>query len=330
MAIDFSQGAGLNRIAQGGSRAVGFNIGDLCRVDVCVCTSCLQTAALSRWAWRAQAIGLTILRQTRTTDHSINSVLINLGLGQGFEHYQPSPFPAHHAVGGGIKGFTFSIRGQGLGLFKALLKQGGEQNIYATHQGHFSLAISQALQGQMQSCECRRTGGVNHQTGAVKIKEIREPVGNHAGGGTRNGVHIDLIQALQLGVGIVHTRYPNKHPYLFSAQVFTGLARIKQGLNPQFQHQALLQIHARGFSGRHTKIFRIKTTQFRQLACKMGALQFKALRGNGFDGMGARAQQFPESLRAFSARKTAGHANNCDRGVRHFCSRRPPVGITTV
>ena len=94
---------GLDRIADGGTGAVRFEVVDVRGIDAGPCVNIAQQGRLRLGARHSDAVGLAVAVQAGTRDDRVDPVAIGNGGVKGFEHHHGAAFGPHIAVAGGIE-----------------------------------------------------------------------------------------------------------------------------------------------------------------------------------------------------------------------------------
>ena len=123
----------------------------------------------------------------------------------------------------------------------------------------------------MDRNERRRTGGVDRDARPAKIKQVGEAIGRDAQGIAGTRVSIDAIRIIQLNPAVVVVRDADKHAGLGAGEAFPHLSAIFQCLPGDLEQQALLRIHARGFTRRDAKEMRIELVHLLEEAAPSSA-----------------------------------------------------------
>ncbi len=145
----------LDRVAQCGAGAVGFDVADLLRPQAGAGQRLADHRGLRAAIGCDQAIAAAVLHHRRTQDDSAHRIAIALRVAQLFQHHDTAAFAAHIAVRAGIERFAASIRREHPGAGKRLARHRGQHQVHAPGQGQRRLAVAQALASRMH-CHQRR------------------------------------------------------------------------------------------------------------------------------------------------------------------------------
>ena len=184
-----TQGPHLNRIPQWRARAMRFDVTDLGWLQVGIGERTADHLRLRGPIGNRQPTTRPILIKRCPADDGDNRILGGQGVGEALEHNDATALTAHIAIRCCVKGFALSIGGQHI----AIGEHGGErfvqQQVDATGQGGVTFASTQALTGQVDGGQGRRTGRIDGNTRASNPQQIgdapRRGALHIAGGGVK-------------------------------------------------------------------------------------------------------------------------------------------------
>ena len=273
LAEGLGQRGDLNRVAEGGAGAVGFDITDCRRCDPGVGLGGENHLALPFNAGRCVTnFARAIVVDGRPFDHGVDGIAISQGVGEPFEQHHPRTIPGSGALRLCIKGATMTVRREDHPFFievaLRLLGMDGD----AARQRHLTFATQQTLRRYMHCHQTGGTGRIDRQAGAGQI----ELVGDVGGHGVPLVAHGNLIVAQRAGdLGIAGqvegtvavetgtSKDANSPPNLR----LVGVGRIT-GLFQRFPgtlgKEAMLGIGGGGFTGAVAKEGGVKVVNGRQ------------------------------------------------------------------
>ena len=188
-----------------------------------------------------------------------------------------------------------------------MLRLGRQDQVHATGQCHRTFASAQALAGQMNGNQRRRTGGVHRQARSVQAEEIRHPPRSHTVGiaQCRIGVNRQLIA--EDHATVVAVAVANEHTRRGAGQARWVNDRVFERFPGNFLQQPLLRIHAGGLARRYaekTGVELIHVSQEGAVPCvhltrdiRVGivvGVHIPALAGNLRHGVHSVGEQLPE------------------------------------
>ena len=225
----FGERGDFDRVAESGTGAVRFDITDMARIDAGLAQRAADHLRLRLRIGHRVTVGLAAMVQRTTADHTIDMIAVALGLGQAFEHGDAHAFARNITIAAFAEALAVAIAGDKLTAAEHRVLVGMDADVDAAGQRQRGAAQAQVLAGQMQRGQRRRAHGVERQTGAVQIEEIRDAVGDacEAAGQVvfavhHAGIHADLagktcgVRHLQRGAGVAGVF--DRHPRMLQEQ----------------------------------------------------------------------------------------------------------------
>ena len=326
-----TQRSSLNRITQNSAGAVGLHIVNLARLNASVRVSALQHSHLRIRIRRGQTIGSAIGIHSRTLDNGINRVAIRNGVLHALEHHQTGAIGTDKTIRILGKRFDRTTRANHAELTESSGNKRRSHNIDAPGKHDVRFARTQRTNRLVHRHQRRRTRSVNADRRAAEIKSIRNTVGDHRTGITRQRIRMRLRWIRSDHHPIVIVGGTDNHANIAAPQLISGNMCVFQRLPRKLHHDALLRIRIGRLQRRQTEKLRIEAGNIIQITASgvdllhlrshhliAGVLRPTAKRQLTSSGP-TLYQQLPHCLSICRPRETRRQTNNRDvmiAGVR--------------
>ena len=217
-----AQGRGLDRIAQNGAGAVGFDIVHVLRIHARISIGAAQHILLRLRVRGGQAIGVAIGVNGRALDDGQDIVAVGFRVLQALEHEDAGGVGTHDAIGvvrKGVNGARWRGHAQ---LRERRGRMRGGQNIHAACQRHVRATRAQILHRLVHRHEGGGASRIHVDGRAAEIQGVGNAVGHHGGrnASQRIRVHLGGIGADEHAVVIIGRSHV--HAGLRSPQLIGG------------------------------------------------------------------------------------------------------------
>ena len=159
---------------------------------------------------------------------------------------QPSPRPKPSARG--VEGLAATVGRHEPDLGHRDHQLGRDHQRHAAGQRDVALAAAQALAGQVDGHQRRRTGGVDRQARPAQVEEVRQAVGQHAVQRPGQRAQVDRVEVVVLQLRVVVVVAGDEHAGAAAAQPLARLPGVVERLDGDLEEQPLLRVHALGFA----------------------------------------------------------------------------------
>ena len=331
-AEDLPQGLHLRRIAQGGARAVGLDVGDGVRLHTGGRQRLGDDLRLAVDARRRETdLGGAVVVHRGAPDHRPDEIAVRQRVLVALQQDHAGAVAVHHALARLIERPSMAVRGMDpLGLVEVALLLGHADRHPAGH-GHVALETEEALAGEMDGGQRAGAGAVDADAGPLEVQQVGGPGGHEVllvaqedleglGAGEplrRPGEDVDQV-AVEPGAG------ENARPRLRRPDAPT---RGLQGFPGALQEEAVLRIDQLGLAGgkpeergveqlaaHHHSPGRDVAGVPPELLRNAGVHQ--VLRAEPGHGIGPGDEVAPEALGVRGAGEAQGEADDGDAGER--------------
>ncbi|EWC59359.1 hypothetical protein UO65_5305 [Actinokineospora spheciospongiae] len=320
------QGLRLDRVAQGGARAVRLHHVDVERRQLPGGQRLPDDALLRRAVRRGQPVRRAVLVHRRTPHHRQHPVTVATRVRQPFQRQHPDALGPARAVGGLGERLAPAVGGHAPlpGELHERVRRGHDR--HTTGEGERALPRAQRLRGQVQRHQRRRARRVHRDRRALEAQRVRHPAGGDAGGAAADAEALVLGVAQQVRVVAVHD--PGEHPGAAAPQRVRVQARALQRLPRRLQEQALLRVGGQRLARAHPEELRVELARVVQEAAgarvgRAGVVGVGVVEGvqvpasvvgEPGDGVDPVGDHPPQVLRGgHPARVAARHADDRDR-----------------
>ena len=248
----------LDRVAQFGSGAVGFDVADIHRRDSGIAD------AIGSGFFHDPQIGHELsgsgtgVTDPRCADHAVDMIAVRECASERLEHRDAHALAGDQPVRGLIEGAFLAIRGQHVHVMQQLILAVVQAEIHAADQRHFAIAGEDRLPRQMQRGQGCRTCGRHGEAGAAEVHQERKPVGQFAA--DRSRAEVVGRTCLQLGGDarevVVHRA--DEHAHARCRQRFRRIGRVLDRAPGGAQQHAQLWIGPIRFGMRHAEQLRVE------------------------------------------------------------------------
>ena len=251
--------AGLDRIAHRRAGAVRLHVHDPFRAHAGAIPQRLQQFDLPLAGRHGQARGPAVLVDRRADNPGVHAPQrLDRPLGRTEQH-GAAAFAAHESVGPGVERRAATRRGQHLRAGEAQERERAHQCIHAEHERQVALPGAQALAGQMQRRQGRRTGGIQGDAGTLQIQGIGNSVGDDRERAAGHRVPRRVRRVAERHRLVLGQARAHEHADAPSGQTLGVDIGVEYRLVRDFKRQPLLRVELRRLPGRDPKIQRVKT-----------------------------------------------------------------------
>ncbi|MNV55708.1 hypothetical protein D3C71_1479500 [compost metagenome] len=253
-----ADGARFDGIANGGTRAVGFQVVNVGRRNAGLFVGLAHQRGLRIGAGHGQAGLAAVGVDGGPGDNRQDVVAIGHGLVIVFQQEDAAAFRPHIAVARRVKDIA-AAAGRQHGCFgKGNETVRMQVQTDAARQGLAAFAGDDGAAGLVEGHQRRRARRVHGNAGAAQVEEVRQAVGGDAGGVARGHRGVDGVQVFGHAVGVIRTGNTYIDTAVGAAQGRGADAGLLHGFPAHFQQQALLRIHQRGFARRNAEETRVE------------------------------------------------------------------------
>ena len=282
---------------------------------------------------RGRQTGTAAILVDRTaTHHRQDAVAIGHGVRKPPKHQDGAAFAAHVAVRRRVECLAPAVRRHHPRLGEADVHFRREDEIDAAGKCQVAFAQTQALTGEMQRHERRRTRGIHRDAWPVQAEEIRQASRGNAVGVPAAGIGVDQVHLGQDRPAIIAVGDAQIDTRAGAGERGRRMTGILQGFPADLQQQALLRVHADGLARRDAKEVGIELIHALEecavagdhLAGCIGILGIEGVEGptirrNRANRVGSAPQQSGKTLSVRrAAREPKPHPDDRDR--RRSCS----------
>ena len=271
----------LDRITQSGAGAVRLDEIHRARRHIRAAQCPGDHIALRERVRRGQTVGAAILIDRRAPHHRQHPVPVTHGVGEPFEHHDAGTLTPHEPVRAGIKGVTPAPRRQHSPLGHRDLSFRTQDQTDAARQGQVALPQPQALAGQMNRYQRRRTRRIHRHRRTTQPQQIRDPPDGDSVSVARCGVGIDVVRVGRrnaLVLGVVHAHH---HRGADSGQLIRCDPGVLERLPGDLQHHPLLRVHGFGLARRDPEEIGVETGHVGQETAPLRRHPARRQRGPG-------------------------------------------------
>ena len=339
LAIHGAGGVQLDRVANLGARSVSLQVVHLPGSDPGPAQRFGDHLCLGPFAGYREPGTRAVLVEGGSQDHSPDPVAVSLCIPEPLQHHYSAALPTDEAVGRGVEGLAFSIRGQHPGIGPQLGQTTVEDRLHSTGQDHPRLVPLQSRNRLVHRHQRRGAGGVDRHGGPFQTEGEGDPPGRGVQGGAAYGIQaggsLGGLAGIQVQEPVVHVADADVDPGAASLQSFRIHARVFQGLPTGLQHQPLLRVQELRLHRRDAEELRVEqvdpldeSSETAGLALDFGirielAYSPHPRAGDSFcHRVHTPFQEPPEGRQIGRAREPARHAHDRDR-----LSARGPVPL---
>ena len=312
-------------VAEGGAGAVGLDIADGFRRDAGAGHGGGDDFGLGCGAGDGVAVGLAAVVGGPAADDGVDVVVVDQGLGEGFEDDGADAFAGDVAVAAFGEAAAFAVGRGEAALAEADVFQGVEAEVDAAGDGDVALAGGEGLAGEVDGGEGGGAGGVDGHAGAVEVEHVGDAVGDGpVGGCAADGVAAGVLVSDAELVVAVHDAGVDAGFAAGSGEAGAGVAGVFEGFPADFEEEAFLGVHAFGFAGGYGEEEGVEVFDVGDEAAPCGvalaggvADVFRAVPAGGrdfLDAVCAGAEVFPEGFEGGGVGEAAGEADDGDGG----------------
>ncbi|MNF40456.1 hypothetical protein D3C84_214610 [compost metagenome] len=264
LAQGLADGAGFDRVANGRTGTVGFEVVESGRIDPGLGIGALEQRRLCIGTGQGQAGFTTVGVHGAGSDHREDRVAVGHGLIVILEQEQTTALGARVTVTVLIEGLATPGTRQHRGLGEN--HEAERVHVQADAASHrlIDIAADDRLAGLVKGHQRRRARGVDRHARATQVVEERQAVGGNAHGVASGRGGIDRRQVFHQAIGLLDTGDPQVHTAIAAAQARGLDARVLEGFPAHFQEEALLRVHHRRFPWRDVEEARIEGTDVAQ------------------------------------------------------------------
>ena len=312
----------FNRIAQFSPGPVRFNIGNAVRGNIRPTIGINQQTSLRfRVGGSEKMRSPTVILSADANDRE-NVIAICFGLMERLEQDRANALALDVTVGVLIKSLATPIRRQHPQLTGHDKRFRSQQQMCATGNRHFTIAIPQRPHRPMHRNQGAGTGGINGLAGAVPVQQERNPIRQHRRGTTQHRLRLSLARITDQ-TQIFMQLAAHEHTHIPACQRAGPITGILQRRPNCFQKQPMLRVQEHRFTRRNAKQRRIepvnighKPAPVRHRAFRIGQMcafqrpPIPALRRHLGNQVIASEQVLPEGVQIRRLRKAPGHPDN--------------------
>ncbi len=316
LAVRRQQRLGLDRVAQGRTRAVRLDDVDLVGGEARVGESLSDHASLGGAVRGGEAVAGAVLVDGRAADDGEHGVTVAYRVRQPFDDEEAGALGESGSVGGRGEGLAPAVRGEGALAAELGEHAGCRQDRDAARHRQGAVALAQRLHREVQCHQGGRAGGVHRDRGPFEAQLVRHPAGDDA--------------AVSVAAGVVVVHDAGEDARLRALQGRRVDAGPLQRLPGQFERQPLLGVHGEGLARRDPEEAGVEVRHGVEESARVGVVVTgvggvrvaegrevpAAVRREGGDRVRTGRHQLPQVLGARDpARVAAGHAHDGDRLV---------------
>ncbi|MCP2330920.1 hypothetical protein G443_001190 [Actinoalloteichus cyanogriseus DSM 43889] len=243
------QGLRLDRVAEGGTGAVGLDRVDVGGFQPGGGQRGADHALLGRPVGGGQPVGRAVGVHGGGTDHGEDAAAVAERVGEPFHEQQPGALGPGGAVGGVGEGLAAPVGGEAALPGELDEEVRGGEDGGAADEGEAALPRPQGPGGQVQGDQGGGAGGVDREGGAFEAERVGQAPGGDAGGVPGEQVALDLGDPVAGVAVVVLPGHADEHPGGGAAQRPGVDAGVFDGAPRGFQQDPLLGVHGQRLAG---------------------------------------------------------------------------------
>ena len=252
------QGRDLDGIAEGRSRPMRLQIADLVGIDRSILESLSQNGLLGGPIGHGETARLPILVDRRAPNEGCDAVAVGDGVGKTLQQDHSASFAPHVAVGARVERLAAAIGRQEMRLGKTDAAVRKNDAMGAAGQRRIALSVPEALAGEVNRHQRRRTSGIHGDARTLKAEDVGQPTRGDAERVSGPQIGVDFVVARLQVHEVVDAADPDEDTGRSAHETAVGNTGVLDGLPGDLEQRPLLRIHRRRFTRRDSKKIRVE------------------------------------------------------------------------